>query len=325
MSGGPIASVIVPTVTPARAERLLDSLRAAGGSFETLVVDNGTGSAELEAAVAGLDGGELIRLDENLGYSRAVNLAARRAQGEVLVTLNDDSVVDPDYVQSLVGALDPGAGIVMASGAMRDAAYPELIDTAGVEIDRTLLAFDYLNGVPLDRLAGAADPIGPSGAVGAYWREAFREAGGFDEALFAYFEDADLVLRLRLAGGDCRLARGALGTHEHSATLGSGSRRKDYLIGYSRSYLLRKWSVLAPRRLPGILARELILGGGQILFDRNLGAARGRLDGLRAAPEPRPFPAEVLRDPPALAQVLARRWRRRARIRRRGAAGSPAG
>jgi GT2 family glycosyltransferase len=180
MSAGPTASVIVPTVTPGTAARLLDSLRRAGGSFETIVVDNGTGSPELANAVAGLNGGELVRLDENLGYSRAVNLAAGRAQGEVLVTLNDDSVVDAGYVEALVRALDPGAGVVMASGVMRDAAYPEVIETAGVEIDRTLLAFDYLNGVPLERLEGAPDPIGPSGAAAAYWRDAFAEAGGFD-------------------------------------------------------------------------------------------------------------------------------------------------
>jgi GT2 family glycosyltransferase len=325
VSAGLAASVIVPTVSPARAARLLRSLELAGGSFETIVVDNGTGAAELATATAGLDGGELIRLGENLGYSRAVNLAARRAQGDVLVLLNDDSVVDPGYVQSLVADLDPGAGVVMASGVMRDAGFPELIDTAGVEIDRTLLAFDYLNGLSVDELGqDVADPIGPSGAAGAYWRDAFSEVGGLDEGLFAYFEDADLVLRLRLAGGACRLARSALGTHEHSATLGSGSRRKDYLVGYSRSYLLRKWSVISPGRLPGILARELILGGGQILIDRNLGALHGRLDGLRAAPARRPFPAEALRDPPTLARVLARRWRRRARIRRRGP-GDPLG
>lgn len=312
------ASVIVPTVSPDRAIRLLGSLREAGGSFETIVVDNGTGSAELAAATEGLDGGELLPLEENAGYSRAVNLAARRAQGDVLVLLNDDSVVDPGYVQGLAGALDPGAGIVMAGGAMRDAAFPDLIDTAGVEIDRTLLAFDYLNGVPLDILDGeVADPIGPSGAAAAFWRAAFDEAGGFDEGLFAYYEDADLVLRLRLAGGTCRLARDARGTHEHSATLGSGSRRKGYLIGYGRGYLLRKWSAVTPRRLAGILGRELIIGGGQILVDRNFGAVRGRIAGLRAHPERRPFPAAALRNPPTMRQVLARRWRRRKRLRRR--------
>jgi N-acetylglucosaminyl-diphospho-decaprenol L-rhamnosyltransferase len=310
--------VIVPTVGPARVARLLESLSRAGGDFETIVVDNGTGAEELDRAVGRLDGGKLLRLDSNLGYSRAVNLAARRAQGEALVLLNDDSVVDPGFLERITEPLDPVSGVVMASGVMRDAAAPGLIETAGIEIDRTLLAFDYLNGEPIEVLdRGLADPIGPSGAAAALWRQAFTEVGGFDEALFAYGEDVDLVLRLRVAGGSCRLAKDARGLHEHSATLGSGSPRKDYLMGYARGYLLRKWNVLAPRRMPAVLARELTWVAGQAVVDRNLAGLRGRVNGLRADGPSEPYPpAEMLPDPPSLSTSLGRRWRRRARLRR---------
>jgi GT2 family glycosyltransferase len=184
-------------------------------------------------------------------------------------------------------------------------------------LDRTLLAYDYLNGQPVGRLDGPVpDPVGPSGAAAAIWREAFIEADGFDEAYWMYLEDVDLVLRLRRAGGSCRLARSACGTHQHSASLGAGSARKDYLAGYGRGYLLRKWSVLTPRRLPGVLARELALCGGQAFVDRNLGGVGGRLRGWREArnSEPYPFPA-TLPDAPRFASTLWRRWRRRVRLR----------
>jgi N-acetylglucosaminyl-diphospho-decaprenol L-rhamnosyltransferase len=315
---GVFATVIVPTVGPARAVALLRSLGKAGGKFETIVVDNGTGSPTLDEAAAELEGARVLRLESNLGYSRAVNLAAREAQGQTLVMLNDDSVVDPGYVERIAAVLDPAAGVVMAAGVMRDAAAPELVETAGIEIDRTLLAFDYLNGQPVEILdRGVADPIGPSGAAAAVWREAFSEVGGFDEELFAYGEDVDLVLRLRMAGGSCRLARDARGLHEHSATLGAGSARKDYLMGYARGYLLRKWGVLVPRRAPAVLARELTWVAGQAVVDRNLGGLRGRVKGLRAGAPAEPYPpAELLPDPPSLATSLGRRWRRRARLRR---------
>ena len=48
--------MIVPTVTPRMASRLLRSLAGSGAGFETIVVDNGTGSPELEEAAARLDG-----------------------------------------------------------------------------------------------------------------------------------------------------------------------------------------------------------------------------------------------------------------------------
>lgn len=313
----PTATVVIPTVSPARALEAVRSLAEAGQGFETIVVDNGTGSSELVRGAAGLDGARVLVLEENLGYSKAVNRAARQAQGDVLILINDDSVVGPGYVERITAALDPGQGHVMAAGVMCDAGSPDLIESAGIELDWTLLAFDYLNGEPVEILdRGVADPIGPSGSNAAYWRDAFLEIGGFDERIFAYLEDVDLALRLRRAGGSCRLARTARGLHEHSATLGSGSRRKDYLMGYGRGYLLRKWNVITPRRLPGIAARELYLGLGQVLFDRNLGGVHGRLDGLRATRPTEPYPGP-LADPPTLLATLRRRWRRRSRLRSR--------
>jgi N-acetylglucosaminyl-diphospho-decaprenol L-rhamnosyltransferase len=312
------ATVIIPTITPERVSRLLAGLADSGDGFETLVVDNGTGSGRLRESVSALDGGELISLPDNLGYSRAVNIAAREAQGDALVLLNDDCVVDEGYVDRITEPLDPRAGVVMVAGVMRDAGYPGLIETAGVELDATLLAYDYLNGEPVEVLDGPpADPVGPSAAAAAIAREAFLAVGGFDERLFAYLEDVDLVIRLRLAGGSCRLAADARGTHEHSATLGPGSARKDYLAGFGRGYLLRKWRVLTPRRIPAVLARELPIALGQAAIDRNLGPIRGRLKGLREGRPSESYPsAAVLPDPPSLAAALRRRWRRRARLRR---------
>lgn len=306
-------------MTPPLAIRLMESLREAGDGFETVIVDNGTGAEELDLAAGKLEGASIVRLERNFGYARAVNEGARRAQGDALVLLNDDSLVDRGYVERIASALDPTAGVVMAAGVMRDAGAPALIETAGIEMDRTLLAYDYLNGEPLEVLDGdVRDPAGPSGAAAAVWRDAFRQVGGFDENLFAYLEDVDLVIRLRREGGSCRLAKRARGVHEHSATLGPGSARKDYLAGYGRGYLLRKWSVMGARRLPGVLVREVGQAVVQAAIDRNLGPVRGRVNGLRASPSPEPYPpSEVLGEPPSIADAVRRRWRRRARIRRR--------
>ncbi len=133
----------------------------------------------------------------------------------------------------------------MAAGVLLEAHDPTVVDSAGIELDDTLLVFDYLNGQPISVLTRAlADPLGPSGAAAAFDRAAFLECGGFDERLFAYWEDVDLVLRLRLAGARCVLVPDARAVHSHSATLGSGSARKNYLTGFGRGYVLRKWGVV---------------------------------------------------------------------------------
>ena len=310
-------TVIVPTLSAERTARLLDSLAETGRRFHTLIVDNGTDDPALRAAAGRLEGAEVIALDSNLGYSRAVNLAAERAEGEALILLNDDCVVEPGFVDRVVEPLAPEVGVVMSAAVLRDSQRPELIDTAGMELDATLLVFDYLNGESLSVLdRDVPDPIGPSAAAAAFCRDAFLGAGGFDENLFAYWEDVDLVLRLRRAGGRCRLAPTARGIHEHSATLGSGSSRKNYLIGFGRGYMLRKWGVISPRRLPAVLARDLVLCAGQAVVDRNLSGLQGRVHGLRAATRRYDYPANG----PLVAwssarATLARRWRRRSRLR----------
>ena len=313
-------SVIVASVRGGPGlERLLDSLSAQTAPHELVVIDNGSAGAAVSAACAAQ--AEVIRLDENAGYSRAVNLGVEAATGDTIVLLNDDCVCDPQFVELICAALDPRSGLVMAAGVMRDPREPELIDSAGMELDSTLLPLDYLNGEPtaiLDR--GVPVPVGPSAAAAAFDRDAWGEAGGFDEALFAYWEDVDLVLRLRQLGGRCALAAGARGAHEHSATLGSGSRAKNYLMGYGRGYVLRKWGVLAPRRLPAVFARDVPTLVGQALFDRNAAGVRGRVRGWRASRRAGDYPSHLIEGTPqrGAASTLARRASRRARIRRSG-------
>ena len=290
------ASVIVASRGPAeRLRRLLDSLALQSVGHETIVVDNASPGGVVGEVCAGYDFARSIRLERNAGFSVPVNLAAAQAEGEAIVTINDDCVCDVDYVDRVVAALDPAAGAVMASSVMRDVADPTLIDSAGMELDATLLVYDYMNGLPVSALAeGPPDPIGPSAAAAAFDRAAFLEVGGFDERIFAYWEDVDLVLRLLRAGGHCRLASRAGGTHEHSATLGSGSAAKNYLTGWGRGYVLRKWGVLsAPGRIASVAARELVICAGQAAIDRNVSGVRGRVRGWRAGIEYEPYPEDL--------------------------------
>lgn len=315
------ATVIVPTVAGGpQVARLLESLRDRPAGVEVLVVDNASADPEVRHLGDRFGGVSVIRLESNMGYSRAVNLAAREAAGDALVLLNDDCFCDPGYVEAIVAPLDRAAGVTMVAGVMREARDPSRIDTAGMQLDGTLLVFDYLNGEPVALLDGdVADPIGPSGAAAAFDREAFLAAGGFDENLFAYWEDVDLVLRMRLGGQRCVLAPQARGVHAHSATLGPGSTHKNRLMGFGRGYVLRKWSVL---RSPARLARVLVVDGvvclGQVAVDRSVAGIGARARGFRVARRLEPFPASALSGqtkPDGALRTLRRRARRRARLR----------
>jgi GT2 family glycosyltransferase/glycosyltransferase involved in cell wall biosynthesis len=315
--------VIVPTALAGeRLRRLLASLEAEPPA-QTIIVDNDSGDPGLagpdrEGWVGeGFAGLEVLHMGENAGFSRAVNAGARQATGNVLVLVNDDCVCDPGFVEALAAAIDPAAGVAMAAGVLREAGDPSLIDSAGIEIDQTLLAFDYLNGEQVERLdQGRAEPFGPTGGAAAFDRETFLRIGGFDERLFAFWEDVDLALRMRLEGYRCALVPQARATHEHSGTIGSGSAAKNRLMGFGRGYLLRKYGVVTLRRLPAVVARDGVIVAGQAVSDRNLAGVWGRLNGLLVGRREFEYPGALVEafDPPGLGETLRRRKARRKRL-----------
>jgi GT2 family glycosyltransferase len=167
----------------------------------------------------------------------------------------------------------------MAAGVLLQAEEPDRIDSAGIELDTTLRSWDYLWNEPVDALAGARDPVGPCGGAAAYRLPSFKELRGFDEALFAYWEDVDLALRFREAGWSCALAPGARALHRHGQTFGASSPAARRLEAFGRGYVLAKYRVA--RRRPLVRAQIALLDWPalaiHLLVRREAGPIRERL------------------------------------------------
>jgi GT2 family glycosyltransferase len=248
------ASVVIPSIRGNEAlVALSERLLAGAVPTEVVVADNGLPTqtvASLRSA-----GARIVEMGGNLGFGAAVNRAARTVEGNLLVLLNDDAMpLDGfDFVGELAAQLREGADMV--AGVLVQADRPDLIDTAGIELDSALNPLDYLRDCSVERLEGPVPPpIAPSGGAVAYRMNAFVEARGFDEGFFAYWEDLDLGLRLRAAGARCALALDARAAHSGSATLGDYSLDKSRIVGFSRGYFLRKWGAL---RRPSVALRVL--------------------------------------------------------------------
>jgi hypothetical protein len=221
------ATVVVAThLGGARLERLLDSLAAQTLQARTIVVDNASPGG-VAALVAPHEFAEQLRLEENVGFGRAVNLAAARTEDDALVLVNDDCVCEPRFVEEVTAALDPAAGVVMAAGVLVEAHDPATIDTAGMELDATLLVFDYLNGEPVESLSAATPPpIGPCGAAAAFDRAAFAAAPGSARATSCAMERARLSApRGARAGAGRDPLRGTGALRPHSRRCPRTARR----------------------------------------------------------------------------------------------------
>jgi GT2 family glycosyltransferase len=281
----PSAEILIPHHN--RAESLRHTLEAL--SLQThptpvRVVDNDSSDGTRAMLEREFPDVACTPLDSNLGFGAALNRGVAESDADVLVFLNNDAVPDERFCEELLAAqASSQAEMVAACLGRADGR----IESLGIEVDRSLIAYDVGFGEEWD---GAAQrhrkpPLAPSGGAAGFVREAFLAAGGFDEGFFAYLEDADLGIRMRMLGMRCVLAPGAIAWHEHSGTLGPGSEAKNRLLGSGRGRMARKYgrnlSVAAKARG---LAIDAAVYAGKAVIDRNLGAVRGRLEARRMTP-----------------------------------------
>ena len=182
--------------------RTLASLEQQTVPASVVVVDNASSDGTAEAVAERHPKVRVVRNERNLGFGAAINRAALELDGDLLVLVNNDVVCEPGFVERITAPFD-GRSVGMVAGVLLQAAAPGLVDSAGIELDTTLGSWDYLWNRPAAALGTQSRPVGPCGGAAAYRLPVFQELGGFDETLFAYWEDVDLALRFREAGWRC--------------------------------------------------------------------------------------------------------------------------
>jgi N-acetylglucosaminyl-diphospho-decaprenol L-rhamnosyltransferase len=277
----------------------LEHLRRQSIPHGVVVCDNGCDQGTSERLAAEFPEVRVVRMPRNMPYAVACNAAVAAGGAELVVMMNNDVDARPDFLERLTAPfagrprLGSVAALLLRPGERE-------IDSAGLVADRTLAGFPRFHGLPpsaaLDTEDAGPALTGPAGAAAAFRRTAWEQVGGLDESIFAYLEDLDLALRLRVAGWETALALDAVAVHVGSATLGHRSAEQRRKIGHARAYLLRRYRVLRSRTAPRVLATEAIVAGGDALFARDLQALAGRLEGWRDAAPARqagacpPFP-----------------------------------
>jgi len=228
-----------------RAPELVRCLRALNESDsratrEVVVVLNEP-DAELIAELEGhTDLFDLIDVSPvNRGYGVANNDAVERASGETIVLLNDDAIVKRGFLDPLIDRLE-AEGTVGAVGSLQVNERGRIVEAG---------AFLYDNGAPLqidEAVLGGDAPraeqvLYVSGAALAVRRRAFIEVGGFDAGYFpAYFEDADLALKLLGLGLTTWLEPASVVVHHHARR--APRRYAAFLTERNRARFALRWA-----------------------------------------------------------------------------------
>lgn len=268
-----------------------------------IVVDNGSTDGSREIVRDEFPEAHLVALPENLHFARGTNAGVRAALQDPecawVVTLNNDTRVDPEWLAELVrSARDGGVGTVASKLLLMDR--PSVINSAGLCIARDGSGVDRgWHQVDEGQFDEALDVFGPSAGAALYRREVLETVGLFDADFVAYYEDLDLAWRARLAGWQGRFAPRSVVYHKYSASSQPRAVWKTYqgernrIWNLVQNYPMRYVSLGIPWNAARVIAalRRRVLphlrpagSDGPALADLAGATLRGRIDGYAGLP-----------------------------------------
>jgi GT2 family glycosyltransferase len=254
----PVVSVVIVHV--GRAALLLDCLATLHAStvrtpFEAIVVDNQSGSTDIETVIEKYPTTRVLALAERLGYAAASNEGIALSRGQYVLWCNNDlqfqhgaldilsAFLDcsPDYGIASPRLLNPDGTFQACYSLLNIGPLPLAIERLG--IGSLLPRFDmdrHWRGTE----AGAKDVAVPAGACCLLRRTALDAVGGLDASFFLYAEEFDIAYRVREAGWRIRYVPDAVVVHTGGQTTsrveGAATHRFVLQSWHSKFAYLRK-------------------------------------------------------------------------------------
>jgi GT2 family glycosyltransferase/glycosyltransferase involved in cell wall biosynthesis len=226
---------------------------------EVVVLFNAASDEVEDAVRSTVDGVVFLKSAVNLGFAGGCNLAATAARGKYLVLLNDDTLVEPGWLDWLLECADanPAAGAVCSCVLFPDGRLQE----AGSVIWNDGSTMPVGRGAPADSVAWHfVRQVDYGSACSLLVRRSTWEAvGGMDADYHpAYYEDVDLCLGIRALGQ--RILFEPRSRVRHQESVSSESTYKSFLFRRNQRKLVEKWSrELAFQEPPGPRSNEALV------------------------------------------------------------------
>jgi GT2 family glycosyltransferase len=189
----------------------------------------------------------ILRNATNAGFIAACNRAARRARGEILIFLNNDLILLPNWLDPLLDVLraHPNAGavggkLIYPDGRLQEAGGVVFCDGSAMNFARGEARLE----APHIDFVREVDYC--SGALLATRKRLFERLGGFDAHYApAYYEDADYCFRLRQLGYRSYYQPASAVVHREGGTAGTNPNRgvKRHQ-GINRRRFFKRWQTI---------------------------------------------------------------------------------
>lgn len=264
--------------------RCLDSLAMQTyRDVEIVAADNSSTDGSVELLLDRLGSSNVLSLEDNRGYSHGHNAVMRSRDSDLVLCLNTDICLEPDYITHIVAAADHQPDAAAFGGLVFSVTKLEFLtrnpDFQDVQKIDTTGLFPRLVGVTYDRGQGAIvreewlnrphRVFGVSGCAAAYRRAALDDVAWqgeiLDEDFHMYFEDVDLAWRLQLRGWSAAYVPSARAYH--ARTLPGSSPYAVHPGGMRRNVLRNRWLTalkVTPvlwlgLKIPFMVARDITL------------------------------------------------------------------
>ncbi|MBQ7584335.1 MAG: glycosyltransferase family 2 protein [Lachnospiraceae bacterium] len=275
-------SVIIPNYNGANfINECIDSLKAQDyRDFEIIVVDNDSRDGSADTVAREYPEVRLKRLDQNYGFSRAVNEGLRMSEASFVLLLNSDTRVEPGFVGALVSTIKNDDMVFSVASKMIQMKRPEKLDGAGDLYSAFGWAYARGKGRSSAGYTRYAKVFAACGGAALYRRSILDEIGWFDEFHFAYLEDTDIGYRARIMGYRNVYCPEAVVYHVGSGA--TGSRYNDFKIRISARNNM--YVIMKNMPVPQIIVNLPFLFLGftiKALFFIMTGHGRAYLSGLK--------------------------------------------
>jgi GT2 family glycosyltransferase len=264
---GQVAVILLHLNTERHTRQCLDSLgNVTHRPLEVILIDNGSSDGSGLRIRDDYPEIVFVRLEENLGFSGGNNVGMRLALergAEYLCLLNNDTVVDPGFLDPLLAGALPAVGV--QSCKIYYLGKPDTFWYAGGVLDVGRALSSHRGMAETDR--GQYDEPGETafatGCMMFMARAVVEKVGLLDDRFFAYFEDADWCLRARAAGYRVVYTPAAKIWHDVSTTTKIDSPVYLYLTMRNKILFLRAHST--PARIAAEMPYLLYFYGRQFI------------------------------------------------------------
>ena len=218
--------------------------------LEVIIVDNGSSDRSHMEVLGLFDFVKVISLDRNMGFSFAVNMGMRRAEGDFIGVVNSDAELDPEWLNELKFTLEnePQAFAAAPKVLFKDLCDDRrLINSCGAIITRRAYVRDRFFRIPDGLVELMEEEVFSAPATAILLRkDIINEVGFFDDDYFAYYEDVDLMWRARLMGYKIFFNPRAIIAHAHAPVLGEWSHdfARNVALNRLRTIFKNGWTLL---------------------------------------------------------------------------------